>query len=489
MLHQLITSTLRQLAAQHTPLNFSRRRFLHTSAMATVVASTTGIDYRGLLAKPRVGIVGAGMAGLSAAWHLKQRGIEAKVFEASERVGGRISTVRLFGNGALTTELGAEFIDTNHADMLFFVEKMGLQGKLLDVTADPLPVKEHFFIANRSYSVKNIVDGLTAAYPDILQKRKELGKKKTAKSIDQLVLADYIASMPIDSWLQKLLHVAYTAENGLDTGEQSAANMLSVLEADPVRGFLPYGESDERFKLMGGNDQIPKALGAVLEHQIYFEHRLYNVKERANKTLELTFKNIDTTHQEAFDYVILAIPFTQLRQVDFEMELPPLKKQVIAELGYGTNSKYVVETISRPWRAQGFQGYVFNEVFQNGWDSSHLQANNEGAGTFTLFFGGKLGREAQKEPLEQSVVPAAHTVFNGMKATMTPKRLLANWAEHPFSGASYSCMKVGQATYFKDAAFAPVRHLLFAGEHCSTDYWGFMNGAAETGRRAAAKVK
>ncbi len=466
----------------------SRRRFLSTSATATALAATGGLNYSHLLVKPRVAIVGAGMAGLSAAWHLRQRGIEAKIFEADQRVGGRITTTRLFGKGALTTELGAEFIDSNHADILFFVEKMGLKDKLLDVASDPLPVKEHFFIENKTYTTQNIVDGLAAAYPDIVQKRKALNRSKTEKSIDQIVLAAYIDDMPVDSWLKKLLHAAYTAENGLDTGEQSAANMLSVLEADPKQGFLPYGDSDERFKLIGGNDQLPKAMAQSLEAQIFFEHRLHQIKELANRTIELVFKNAETTHQEVFDYVIMTIPFTQLRQVDMAMDLPLLKKQVIAELGYGTNSKYVIETTSRPWRDRGYQGYVFNDVFQNGWDSSQLQQGNAGLGTFTLFFAGKLGLEAQKEHLDKTLVPVSTTAFAGLKDALTAKRVLANWAQHPFSGASYSCMKVGQATRFKGAAFAPVRHLLFAGEHCSADYWGFMNGAAETGRRAAAKV-
>ena len=187
----------------------------------------------------------------------------------------------------------------------------------------------------------------------------------------------------------------------------------------------------------------------------------------------------------------MTLPFSILRDIELRMELPPLKQRVIRELGYGTNSKFIVETRNRPWRQAGYRGYLFAERIPNGWDSTQMQQNNAGAGTFTCFFGGERGKNAargtEKEQLAH-ILPDLDGAFPGAAADLSGNMELAHWPGNPFVKGSYSCFAVGQASLFEGAAFEPVRRLFFAGEHCSTDYWGFMNGAAETGRRAAEKV-
>ncbi len=195
--------------------------------------------------------------------------------------------------------------------------------------------------------------------------------------------------------------------------------------------------------------------------------------------------------EETFDLVILTVPFTVLREIDIQMELPPIKRQVIRELGYGTNTKFIVETQSRTWRQAGYRGYLFNERIHNGWDSAQMQQNNEGTGTFTCYYGGERGKNAARgteaEQLSH-IMPALDAAVPGTKAALTGKMELAHWTANPFIRGSYSCLKPGQVTAFDGVAFDPVRRLYFAGEHCSTDFWGFMNGGAETGRKVADKV-
>lgn len=472
-----------------------RRQFLKTTVRAGMVLGLGGPALAGHFLenfdrpKYKVAIVGAGMAGLSAGYFLRRKGIQATIFEGDKRPGGRIKSARIFDNGKLTTEIGAEFIDTSHSEMLFFARMLGLEAKLMDVETDKFGERDAFFFENRHHTLREVLDEFKNVYPHILADQKKLDGRR-AGDLDKISMAGYIESLPISAWVKKMLHSAYLGENGMETDRQSAANLLSIFEIRDNR-FFPFGASDERFKVIGGNEQIPQGLAKMLEPQIRYEHKLLSVRENNNKCLTLAFSQNGTTKEEIFDIAILTLPFTILRELDIKMDLPALKRRVIVELGYGTNTKFIVETKERTWREAGYRGYLFNEQIPNGWDSAQMQQNNRGPGTFTCFFGGDRGKAAargtEKEQLAH-VLPGLDGAFPGTGASLTGNMELAHWPANPFVKASYSCFGVGQATAFEGAAFEPVRRLYFAGEHCSTDFWGFMNGAAETGRRAAEKV-
>lgn len=473
----------------------SRRDFLQLTARAGLVVGLggagTGFDIlRQTLGKPRekIAIVGAGMAGLSAAYHLRQKGVAATVFEADKRVGGRIKSARVFDNGRLNTEIGAEFIDTGHADMLGFVRLLGLENQIMDVETDTFGQRDAMFIHGRHYGLQELVTELRQTIPKVEADRKHY--KRRLDALDNRSMADYIDGMPVSDWVKTLLHAAYLGENGLETAEQSAAILVSILALEGDN-FMPFGDSDERYKIRGGNDQIPKGLAARLEDQLRFEHRLLGVRENANGSIQLRFDHGGTTVEETFDVVVVTLPFTVLREIDLQLDMPDLKKRCIRELGYGTNTKFILETAERPWRKNGYRGYLFNERIPNGWDSSQLQQDNSGAGTFTAYFGGNRGRTAARGTEQAQldfILPALDGAFPGTKTNLTGKHELAHWPGNPFAKASYSCFSVGQITRFEGVAAQPVRNLHFAGEHTSADYWGFMNGAAESGRLAAKKL-
>ena len=473
----------------------SRRRFLKTGAQAGMLLGLGGsaaagdMLLTGLSRKYKIAIVGAGMAGLSAGYVLRRKGVEATLFEGDKRVGGRIKSARIFGGGTINTEIGAEFIDTVHQDMLWFVRAVGLQDQLMDVETDHFGQRDAFFIDNQHYKLQDVLNELKEVYPRIVADQEKL-EGRHAALLDQIPMAEYIDKLPVNTWMKKLLHAAYIGENGLETGEQSAANLLSIFEIRD-NNFYPFGNSDERFKVIGGNEQVPQGLAKMLGNQIRYEHKLRAIRENSNRSLTLTFSENGTTREETFDLVILTLPFTVLRDIDIQMELPASKRQVIRELGYGTNAKFILETQSRSWRQAGYRGFLFNERIHNGWDSAQMQQNNEGVGAFTCYYGGERGKNAAKGTEQAQlahILPTLDAAFPGTQNSLTGNMELAHWAANPFIRGSYSCLKPGQVTAFEGLAFEPVRRLYFAGEHCSTDYWGFMNGAAETGRKAAEKV-
>lgn len=494
--HHNDQESVEEIMHRRQQAGLSRRHFLKTSLQAGMLLGVGGGAVAGDILLPgmdrrnyKIAIVGAGMSGLSAGYTLRRKGVEATIFEGDKRAGGRIKSARIFGNGALNTEIGAEFIDTVHQDMMWFVRAMGLQDKLMDVETDHFGQRDAFFIDSKHYQLTDVLHELKDAYPRILADQERLEGRQAAV-LDRMSMSEYIEKMSVSGWLKKLLHAAYIGENGLETSEQSAANLLSIFEIRNSN-FYPFGNSDERFKVIGGNEQIPQALAKTLGDQIRYEHKLRAIRENSNRSLTLVFSENGATREETFDLVILTLPFTVLREVDFQMELPADKKQVIRELGYGTNTKFIIETNARTWRQAGYRGFLFNERIHNGWDSAQMQQNNEGTGTFTCYYGGERGKNAARGTEAEQlahIMPALDAAFPGTRAALTGKMELAHWTANPFIRGSYSCFKPGQATAFEGVAFEPVNRLYFAGEHCSTDFWGFMNGAAETGRRSAEKV-
>lgn len=473
----------------------SRRQFLKTTAQAGLLFGLGGnalagdLLQSGLSKKYKIAIVGAGMAGLSAAYTLRKRGLEATVFEGGKRAGGRIKSARIFGGGTLNTEIGAEFIDSVHQDMLRLVYELGLQDKMMDVDTDTVGIRDAFFIENKHYSLPDVLREFKDVYPSILADQKKLDGRHAA-ALDQRSMADYLQDLPLSNWVKQLIDAAFVGENGLEISEQSAANLLSIFKIQDEQ-FYPFGDSDERFKIIGGNEQIPQKMAQSLGYPIRYEHQLLAIRENSNRSLSLTFSENGTTREETFDIAIITLPFTVLRELDIKMELPASKRQVIRELGYGTNAKFILETKSRTWREAGYRGYLFNERIHNGWDSAQMQLNNEGVGAFTCYYGGERGKNAAKGTEQAQldyVMPALEAAFPGTQAALTGKMELAHWTANPFAKGSYSCLKPGQVADFNSIAFEPIRRLYFAGEHCSIDFWGFMNGGAETGRMAAEKV-
>ncbi len=493
--------TFDDIVAENEKATLNRRQFIKKNAILGLSTLGSGYIVDNVLPnfdsklKLKIAIVGAGIAGLSAGYHLHRKGIKTTIFEADKRVGGRMKSAKIFGGGNLTTEIGAEFIDTNNADMIYLAQRLGLWDNRIDVTKDTYGIKEVFFLDGQNRTMKEVVAELLPIIKQMVTDRNALGDNydtSHAKILDNQSLMEYVENMPISRWMKNGLYSIYLGEQGLESYDLSSINLLEVLDVDRKRTDVKFfGDSDERFKITGGNQQIPEKLAEILQQQIRLQHSLISIKEHLNNSLTLTFDNNGKTFEERFDAVIMCIPFTILRGVNFNMALPSSKQLVINELAYGSNTKFILEFDERIWRQSNYQGYLFNNDIHNGWDSSHEQTHNKGIGTFTVFLGGEAAKKAEKNninAMNTQYVNILENVFKGSRTHFTGKSELANWTQNPYVKSSYSSFGVGQYTTLSGRAVESVRNLHFAGEHCSADFWGFMNGGAETGRLAAQKI-
>ena len=172
------------------------------------------------------------------------------------------------------------------------------------------------------------------------------------------------------------------------------------------------------------------------------------------------------------------------------MDFPEWKTRAIRELGYGMNAKLLLGMKQRIWRDQGYSGNIFSdEPFELAWDNSRMQPGI--AAGITCYTGGKgsdaLGADTP-EVQAARMLPALDKPFPGIASQFNGRAERFFWPTHPFTRASYACYRPGQWTTIAQAEGRNVGNLFFAGEHCSYDFQGFMNGGAETGKQAALAI-
>ncbi len=480
------------IKAQNPAIDFdeSRRKFIKNASVASL-ATFVAADFVSCITKKdiKIAIIGGGIAGLTAAHYLNKAGFKPTIYEAVKRTGGRIMSVTGLLAEGITTELGGEFIDSSHKDMLDLCKEFDL--KLLDMQA-PEEVKKDlvqhdFYFDNRRISEKSLIEAIKP-FLQIIKKDADLVATRNYKNtaliaLDKLSLDEYLQKIGISGWLYELIRISYTSEMGLESDVQNCLAFISLLDGNCENGFDIYGESDERYKVVGGNQKVVDALAKTLDGQIEREYQLESLTEKGME-YKLNFQNGKEIYA---DFVIMTIPFSVLREVKMNVDMSPQKAKCIKELSYGTNSKMFLGMNKRIWREQGFSGYVLSNLIHNGWDSSQMQTNNEGAGGYSIFFGGKMGKDLNDSQIENylnklnKIYPTIKDQFNGKKG-------IFNWSSSPHTKGSYACITVGQQTAFGGVESESINSILFAGEHCSKESQGYMNGGAETGRKAAEEL-
>jgi monoamine oxidase len=491
-----------QLAATAGPAghrNWSRRGFLATSAGAAAGLSLAGCGLR-MPAPARqpdepVLVVGAGIAGLSAAYRLHQRQIPVRVFEAQERVGGRMLSLRDHFADGQVVELGGELVDTDHTSMRWLADDLGV---VLDDLSQETPgiATGVWYFGGAHRTEAEIVEALQPVARRLDADRDALGdddityrSRGAAVRLDRMSLEQWLDAAGADGWARRLLEVAFTAEFGLEPAEQSGLGIIDMLEVEP---FHIFGDSDERFRAHDGNDVIPNALAQRLGDRIERGTELEAISRTADGRYRLSLRRGDTAFDATATHAIVTIPFTMLRRVRIDAPLTSLKRRAIAELGYGTNAKLMIGFSERIWRERhGSDGSTFAELpYQTTWETSRHQAGR--AGVLTNFTGGRHGAMlGTGTPGEQAARAVAdlEQVFPGISATRQGMQTARfHWPTNRWVQGSYGCYLPGQWTGFGGAEGEPEGRLYFAGEHTSRRAQGFMEGGCESGERAAAEV-
>lgn len=477
------------LFAERATLRKPTRRAVLRGAAAVAAAPFAA---RG--AAPRIAIIGAGLAGLTCAYRLKQKGYNSTVFEASTRLGGRCWTLRGEFEEGQFVERGGELIDQGHTAIRQLAQelRLPLDNQLRAEVNGTEPVYHFdgkpYTMDEARKDIKQIWQKLhrdvsQASYPTTYYQSTPRGRE-----LDSMSIRDWInETVPggINSRLGQLLDVAYNIEYGAETEQQSALNLIYLLGYRGQGQIRLFGPSNEKYRVRGGNDQIVSRLASQPGMQIQYSSRLSGISRNQNGTYHLDFVGGSTV---AADRVVLALPFSILKSsVNIaNAGFSGRKLQAINELGMGQNAKQHLQFKTRVWNTQGCNGETYTDLgYQLTWEVTRGQAG--AAGILVNYTGGNRAVAADGVAIPalvaqiDQVIPGVGVAFNG-------KQQLEHWPSNQLTLGSYAFWKPGQYQQFVGVEGEAEGGVHFCGEHTSLDFQGYLNGAVETGERVAAEI-
>lgn len=475
--------------------------------------------------RTRIAIIGAGIAGLNAALTLQDAGLACSIYEASNRIGGRMHSDTTTWADGMVSEWCGEFIDGDHRTLLHLVERFRL--KTIDLGREiPDQAQTIMYFFNRYYDAEELWGGLQPIYPILQQQVQEAGFPttythftETGFRLDHLSAYDWIEQYVEgghDTPLGHLLDGACRGYFGLDTRMQSSLNLVYTFgswfsedEQDSEDDDQPTssGPMQGSLRIAGGNQQLPLSIASSLpEECMQLNHQLVAIKRKSDEAIILSFTTPTGPLEVICDHVILTLPFSTLRHVDYQQAgFDALKQTAITELGYGTISKLFLQFDTPYWYQDGPWPRVNNGFFitdldiQTLWDGSLGQTGSHGM--LVNFTSGHRGAAyspptaysttTESEEIQQyaqGCLQQLERIFPGISAHYTGTAALSYPTGDPYLLGSYACWRVGQYTLF--GGYEGVRQgpIHFAGEHCSTSWQGFMEGGASEGARAAREI-
>jgi monoamine oxidase len=394
----------------------------------------------------RVGVIGAGFAGLAAADALRAGGAEVTVLEARDRVGGRVWSVP-FGEGAVV-ERGAEFILPGYDSMSALAARFGIPLVLKGTPyGRRVPIGEE---AVAQSDLERAFDGLAA------------GGTAGAPSA-----ADAIAALDLDPPLAKLIQTRVAISNGHPADDLEAA----VLD----EGASTFGDFDNH-TLAGGNLRLAEALAAELGSSVLLSSPVRRVRWSQNGVNFAT----DRAEIEA-DAGVVAIPTAPLAEIEFDPPLEGATAEALRAVTYGQNSKLFLRLRSpaSPSAIMSVAGHFWTYT-QLGADGRPAPFVTGYTGTMSAIedLGGAVG-------LERWV--AALAGLRGDLDLEPESAMLSSWHDDPWVRGSYSARTLSSPLRDDDLV-KPIGPLFFAGEHTAGEWHGLMEGALRSGRRAAEQV-
>jgi monoamine oxidase len=504
----------------------SRREFVKRAGLtgaAVAVGGSAALSRTASAARggttPSVAIVGAGIAGLNAALTLWDKGYENfTIYEAStDRVGGRMHSDTGYWASNQVSEFCGELIDTGHMTIRHLAQRFGLPTADL-VGAQPNSSTDTLWFLNGYYSVDdadrdfqpihNTLQGQVQAtsYPTTYRIHTDAGI-----FFDNMTVYDWIETYVAGghrSRMGRMLDAAYNEEYGAETRDQAALNLMYLLAYQASPGnFSIFGKSDERFHIVGGNEQLPNAIADHIgRDRIKQGYAMEAIKANADGTVTMSFSTGGGKTQDIkADQVILCMSFAVLRTLDYKgANFDKLKQTAIAQLGAGRNSKLQLQFTSRYWNTNGpwglSNGNVYSDIgIQNTWEVSRAQDGAEGI--IVNYSGGNVAgayrpstpysnaaTNTQVTTYAKQFLAKLEVVYPGITARWNGNATLSTPWLDPLLNCSYSYWKPGQYVGFSGYEGQAQGSIHFAGEHCSQDFQGYMEGGAAEGARAAGEI-
>jgi monoamine oxidase len=481
-----------------------RRDFLKQTALAAAAISASSLnsfasDRKKLErsgAPKKIIIIGAGLAGLSAAYELAQAGHDVTVFEARARPGGRVHTLRdPFADG-LYAEAGATRIPNHHHFTLKYAELFGLTLDPFEPTDSP----SVYYVRGKRIQV---TPGQKVEWPyDLTAEERALGLSGMRQKYIWSALGE-VGDVTDSNWPPPETLKKYDQMNRSDFwrnrgASPDAISLLSLGGIDDraetwstlfmLRNQALNQKLKQYYKIRGGTDLLPRAFACRLAEKIHYAAPVVRIEQSAQGVKAVVLR-AGSYHTLAGDYLICAVPFTVQKNIEVAPAFSVGKQRAIEQLPYLSASKIFLQSRKRFWVSEGLSGFTTTDLpISQLWDVTYKQPGTRGIlqafpiGLHSQRVTGMGEKERINFALEQveMIFPGTREYFEGGVSKC--------WDEDEWARGASAYYKPGQFSSLLPHVARPEGKIYFAGEHTSVWIDGWMQGALESGNRVAREV-
>jgi monoamine oxidase len=429
-------------------------------------------------------VVGAGLAGLTAALDLHELGAQVIVVDARPRVGGRVWTVRDGFADGQHAEAGGDLIDEEQHAIRELAETCGLKvtrilrGGFALVRPDKTgrPRIQPFSGARGWGRLAQALEPVIRPY-------------RLAEQRWDTPITAAIARRNVASWLDEVkadadLRTTATGLRGFFLADPEELSLIALVDqfgSDGAAGIGPM------YRIQGGNDQLATAIAAKLGDRVRLGTEAIAISHRG-ANVRVTVKNRQTQSQLTCDYAVLAVPATILRRIPITPSLPAQQHDAYARLKYGRATKTLLQFSRRFWRAPG-RPRAFGSALDFGAIMDGNEEQRGRTGILCLLAGGGASDATQAIVAKDGPRGLADALdwLGSKDAELLAGRQVV-WEADPHARGGYAFFDPAFPPELRAWLPRPAGRLFFAGEHTSIRWQGYMNGAVESGRRAAAEI-
>jgi monoamine oxidase len=429
-------------------------------------------------------VAGAGLAGLAAARDLANLGADVTVVEARDRVGGRVLTIRNGFAESQHGEAGGDMIDDAHTEIKRLAGELGL-------SLTPVLRSGFGYVRPDPAGKVRIVErDLARGWARMAEQLEPFSRLyRLAERRWDTPIASEIARRSVAQWLDDIraddeLRATATGLRGFFLADPEELSLLALVdqfssEDSPV--------PTKMYRVEGGNDRLTTALAAALGARVRLGTELAAVSHRG-RGVRASLKNGRQTSQIQVDYLLFAVPATLLRRIPITPALAAQQHEAISRVRYGRGTKTLLQFARRFWRAPA-RPRAFGSPLPFGavWEANEEQRGKPGI--LSLLAGGSASDSTADIVSREGVAGLARSLdWLGSRDQEVLGWRQVVWETDPWARGGYAVFDPTFDPTLRGWLSQPCGRLFFAGEHTSIQWQGYMNGAVESGRRAAAEV-
>jgi monoamine oxidase len=437
-------------------------------------------------------VVGAGFAGLAAARALEAGGRSVVVLEARDRVGGRVRA-HTFGDGT-TVEVGGQWIGPEQLRINKLVTELGIEtfptfndGELL---LDLRGKRTRFRGETPPFNPIALLDlGQSQVRLDRLAKRVPLNAPWTAdlaSEWDAQTFATWVKRNTKTASARWFWHVYSEAVFAAEPADFSLLHALFYTNSGRgVASLIGTAGGAQQDRIVGGPTAVVERLARQLANPVRRSAPVRRIEQRADGVIVAADGVLATAK-----HVIVAIPPALASRIDYDPVLPGWRDQLTQKAPQGSVIKVNVRYDEPFWRADGSNGQALGDrgPVKFTFDNSPPEGSS---GVLVAFLEGGEARRYSRGTADdrRAAVLGSLAAYFGPRAAEPLEVVELDWSAEEWTRGCYGAhFGPGVWTQFGPALSEPVGRIHWAGTETASVFCGYMDGALQSGERAAAEV-